>query len=542
MGQDLRTKWFTLCLCLVAQRADAFTIFSPAAPGCHEQITSAVLRRIRQDVPSVVAIVPDRELSALIADLEFSPEADMRDMAGATLLIGLRDNDIKGRSSSDLTELAEIQSDPKSQHEHCLRGPTDLEPTGSQSALQTCREFILQRVNEALDGLDEQSLPDESIKTSLAVTLALRGRVEVPLPTYYLKMGQALHTLQDGFAHTYRSADVIEVATVLTWIPLVDGSLKVDRDGPPHQLALDRCTGIDADPRQQKRVELATQASIKLLTITLDSSLTREEKVRQTEQLLEASLTLQEGCTFDNGWCQSPDAAPQSAAKSGCSATESSEASNLSLLAVAIVLGIAFRRRHTARAVGLTVLLLFVAVHSVHAQEVVLPPSSETVVNLPHAPEHVRFGIAANAAASFDKPAVSGALGLRIRINPHWAFGVDGEWNPWISRAGSPIRVSTLNFFGTAIFRIPLKYESISLRTTAHVGTSILLNDLYSANSGSVGLFLGLYPLGIEWCVHKNVFLLLNPAGITVVAPQLRGVPLVYYQYRVSLGVEIATN
>ena len=64
------------------------------------------------------------------------------------------------------------------------------------------------------------------------------------------------------------------------------------------------------------------------------------------------------------------------------------------------------------------------------------------------------------------------------------------------------------------------------------------LFDLYGAPSGSTGVFALFFPLGIELKLSKVFFLVLNPLGLAVPAPQLRGVPFVYPQYRATLDLE----
>ena len=48
--------------------------------------------------------------------------------------------------------------------------------------------------------------------------------------------------------------------------------------------------------------------------------------------------------------------------------------------------------------------------------------------------------------------------------------------------------------------------------------------------------------LGLEWKVSRSFFLIINPLNIAVPVPQLRGVPVVYPQYRSSIGLEFYTR
>ena len=101
--------------------AHAYTVSSVLTAGCHERITAEALRAVRLEMATAAAMPANRNERALITDLEFIPPGDMRDLGGATLLVGVRHNDLKGRDSNDLTELAIVHGDPSTQREHCLR-------------------------------------------------------------------------------------------------------------------------------------------------------------------------------------------------------------------------------------------------------------------------------------------------------------------------------------------------------------------------------------------------------------------------------------
>src|SRR4051812_5011587 len=225
--------------------AHAFTIASPIATGCHEKITTEALRAVRLELPTAAPRPADSNERALIEDVEFTPASDMTDLGGATLLLGVRDNDLKGRHATDLSALALIHGNPSAQREHCLRSSHDLEPGGSETAVLDCRAFIRERIAQALDGLDATGAPDPGNRTSLSVFLALRHRVDASLPTYYVRLGQALHTVEDSFSHTYRSADGMQITVVLDWVDEANGHLVEATDGPPHANELDRCDDPD---------------------------------------------------------------------------------------------------------------------------------------------------------------------------------------------------------------------------------------------------------------------------------------------------------
>jgi hypothetical protein len=169
------------------------------------------------------------------------------------------------------------------------------------------------------------------------------------------------------------------------------------------------------------------------------------------------------------------------------------------------------------------------------------PPAPVTVPVVqpgPRDPSQGAWGGELGLAGSADKPAGAIQLGLRRKVSSHWTFGLDAEWNPWVSLYGpSRIRPGVASTYGTIILRFPLAYERFNLRTTVNLGASYLLFNLYGAPKGSLGLYAAASPLGIEWKVSRIFFLIVNPMSISIPAPQLRGVPLTYPQYRFSLGL-----
>jgi hypothetical protein len=532
-------------------------------------------------------------------DLQFTPEGDMRDLAGTTLLLSVRDNDLKGSSSDDLTSLAEIHGNPSNQREHCLRGPDRQEPGGSEAAVADCRAFIRGRVMEALDGLDAAGTPDFAKRSSLSLHLALRGHVNAPLPTYYVRIGQALHAVQDSFTHTYRTADGMKITVVLDWLGSVNGSLRESRDGPAHAAELDVCG--DADELRTTRRELAIDASTAILRATLDPGKTHGEKLAALDEILDTYVSYAPGCTFENGWCEAPERQyKDSKGVLGCGTTGGVGGQRGGAIAswgLVALLALACRtprwKRRGRRAGALLVAgAIGLAPGTAHgrsqhppgAAASVAPAATSTTTETPakaatrtkpatpatttttttvvtpaipdtHSPpppqitpvlepgpsdpSQTAWGAYLGTAASFDKAAAAVQLGARLKVSRRWTLGVDGEWNPWISLTGPRMRRGVLNTYGTVILRLPLAYESFNLRTTFNVGTSYLLMSLYGAPSGSLGLYVGLSPLGLEWKLSRRYVLIVNPLNVALPAPQLQGVPLIYPQYRFSIGLGI---
>src|SRR5436190_18490008 len=84
--------------------------------GCHEPITAAALRAVREQFATAPAVTPTRDEVAMIADVLFSPPADFeRDLAGMALLLGVRDNDLKGIDPLSSFDLIQVHGNPRTQ-------------------------------------------------------------------------------------------------------------------------------------------------------------------------------------------------------------------------------------------------------------------------------------------------------------------------------------------------------------------------------------------------------------------------------------------
>ena len=577
--------------------ADAYTISTIVTAGCHESITTEAFLAVRQRDPdpairaAAAPLLPaDRNDQALIDDLEFTPADGMTDLGGATLLVGVRDNDLKGRDSMDLSQLPLVHGDPGAQHEHCLRDANEPEPGGSNTAIDECHAFIIERVGEALTGLDLNGTPDPTKRTSLPLYLALRHHVDALLPIYYVRMGQAIHAVEDSFTHTYRTAKGMQITVVMDWVDKANGKWDEATNGPPHSSEMDRCDIVDPNDVRTQRRTLATAAATAVLRATLDPSET--DKIAAVEAILKdylsyapgSTLTYPEGCTLDNvgckapypegctftnNWCNAPKQAPENLGNGsllGCSVGGPGNRSGLSGLAVLLGLLALLRqaRRRRRAMVGMTLLFIAsllpsrafaqpeaaqpgfeataaAAVAAAEEKHAPPPPVTTPVKEPgPKDPSKMALGAYLGGSGSYTYAAAAVTLGARLRFSKHWTFGLDAEWNPWIAINGrTAVRAGAFNGYGTVILRLPLAYEKFNLRTTANLGFSRLLIDLYGAPKGSMGIYAGLSPLGLEWKVSRLLFVIINPLNFAIPAPQLSGVPFTFSQYRVTIGLEI---
>ena len=613
-----------LCVVLVPGDAAAYTIDSVATASCHEDISADALRAVRNHL-ATAAPLPSTgsDDAALIDDVAFNIPDGMSDIGGTTFLLGIRDNDVKDSSPTALDRLAELNSDPSGQREHCLRTDTQKEPDGSRAAVLDCRTFIHDTLVASLEGLGPDGAPDPNKREVLAVSLAIRGRVEVPVPMFYLRAGRALHAIEDSFTHTFRAKnDRHKITVVLNWINYADGSLNEATDGPPHITGMDRCD--NPDPLLAERRALATEAGTEALTAVLDPALSPAQKEAAITAMLDKFITYDEtsACTKGNNWC---DAAENGYRPKGCGCEAAgapmSRGAWLGGLAIAAAFGLRRRRGKRAGrgpalvALGAALGGAFVASEArtqnagprphaprasasgsarpaasferesltpgasgsasappaasspvpVVAASTPPPPSSAApvpVVVPDDAPTHETKGpLAALAGESkaaipgtvdpggaffgrvsggiaYDHPAMDVGIGARYQLGKPWMVGLDAEWNPWFTTSPKKIRSGTANFYASLIRRYQLAYELVNFRSTVSLGASYLLSNLVGAERGSIGPFLGLSFLGVEFKVARGFFLTVDPTYIAFPVPHITGAPFGYYQYRFQVGLE----
>jgi len=547
-------------LWLVPRTADAWAIGSQLdETGCHEPITAEALRIARSKFATAPVLVPSRDEAALIDDVLFAPPSDfVHDLAGMTLLLGVRDNDLKGVNPLSSLDLIQVHGDPLTQDEHCIRGPADNGVTGDQSALDACRAFIRDTATAALDGLDEHGMVDPNNRVAFDVYVALAGHVSPQLPLFYIKMGAAMHALEDSFAHTYRTDDGLAVTVVLNWVDLVDNGHVYDEatDGPPHRAELDRCWEPDAI--LARNFDLATRAASELLSVALDPALTRDQKVLQFDVVTARYLTYRPGCSFANHWCDAPEGQVSSSVV-GCDA--SGGGSWLLILLAVVALG--WLSRHPRLVPPMLVSIVVVGL-AVPARADDGPPVVATVDPVAGEPAPTepgrdiktitaaevtsvredkqlgnRFGVTAAFGASIIRAAAVGTIGARFRIAERWLVGLDVGWNPWITTSPIKERSGVALAYATLIRRFPMRFDRVNLRTSLHVGVSTLLFDVYGAPQYSTGPYVALCPLGIDYDLGRSVRLIIDPAEFAMPIPLLGQIPLYYEQVRFIVGIQI---
>jgi hypothetical protein len=537
-------------VCAGAKPAHAYTIQSEATEGCHEKVTREAWQNVRTALPTTTGPLPSSgDDKPLIDDLAFDVPKSLRDIGSVTLLLGVRDNDVKQHGPNDLRNLSPVASDPNLQPEHCLRAPDQDEPDGSRLAVDACRAYIREQLVTALDGLDASGRPDAQKREKLSVALAIRGTIDVSVPLFFLHAGRGLHALEDSFTHTFRNPDEPgKIRVVLNFVEYSEDRLNEAVDGPPHASELDVCN--DPDELRTKRHQLAVEAGSHALTALLDPKLSRSAKERAIDQVLDdyVSYDTKAHCTADNHWCDAPELVYGSPTL-GCSAVPGALAGGAGLAglfgAVALaLLGGARRWRRRAAATSLLALLVLLA-SPARAEDSTKPSSPATSdSSITHAPvtppdkPGAFFGRVA-LGASYDHPAFSGGAGLRYQLAEKWMLGFDAEWNPYFAVTPQKVRAGSANAYFSVIRRYQLVRASVNIRTTASVGGSMLLFDLVGADKYSFGPFLGVSFLGAEWKAARGVYLTIDPTYIALPVPSVTGIPFMYVQYRFLLGLEL---
>jgi hypothetical protein len=557
----LPTALVLACGLLLPRAASAFTIQSPATRGCHEEITIDAWRQVHADLPKLTPPIASRgDDDALIADTPFDVPEDLQEIGLVTLLLGIRENDIADLAVTSLSDLAPVNSDPKAQRQHCLRTPAENEPNGTAKALAECQDFIRDQLRAAVDSLADDGSPDGTKREELEVSLAIRGKVKVKVPSFQLHAARGLHAIQDSFTHTYRNPDnPLEIRVILNFSEYAENTLDEAVDGPPHSSELDRCD--DPDALRTERHALAIEASAAALRALLEPS-TREAKFQAIDDVITmyTSLDTSAECTADNDWCDAPEHAYGT---SSCGCVAAGATPRRSGGAALFVAGLAalvaaarcrrksqaLRKRLAPRALSV---LLFGGL-SIHAVDAKAQSSAEPKgVSAPvdalagdssaavpgHKDPAGSFFARIAAGAAYDKPGFSGGLGLRYQISEPFMIGFDAEWNPWLAVTPGKLRAGAANGYFSLIRRFQLRYEAVNIRTTLSAGASYLLFDLVGAPSGSFGPYFGLSLLGVEWKVARGFYLTIDPTNISFPIPHITGVPFGYLQYRLLVGLE----
>jgi MYXO-CTERM domain-containing protein len=547
--------WVVAAGVLAPAAAHAWTIgHHLEAVGFHEEMTAAALRAVRTRFATAAAQAPTRDEAALFADVQFKPPADLLDDLGAmSLLLGVRDNDLKGKNPADSLDLVQIHGGPDNQHEHCLRSAENDGAQGDEDALAACRAFVRQRATQALEGLDGQGAVDLTNRIEMPVYTSIAGYISPRLPLFHVRMGQALHALEDGFSHTFRTADGMRVIAVENFLEVVEDRYEARRDGPEHAGPLDHCES--QDPLVVRNHALAARAVTELLEAALDPGLGREEKIAAIAAVTARYLTYEPGCTFDNQLCGAPEPSVQGQG-CGCQAGGGRPRTpDLQAFVVVALLAAGLRARRLRLAMASLAIVGALAVPArarqgektdAQSARAGVEPGRDHPIQTDAEALRVRndkrlgsrWGGNFQTGASYARPAFTFSTGLRFRISERWTTGADVAWNPWVTLAPMQIKAGAFNAYGTLIARFPMQNDRTNIRSSLHLGASTLLFDVYGAPKYSVGPYVAISPLGLDIDIGNAWRIVLDPAEIAVAMPVAGQIPLYYEQLRFTVGVQ----
>jgi len=472
-------------------------------------------------------------------------------------LLGNEYQDVGPYDATDVIALADYAAQPDLQKTHCLRAPADDGSAGDLSALAASKADILDQLSTALGDGDT---PDLTVTESVRLHLVFRGDADIPLTRFSFHLGRATHTLQDSFSHTFRSPDEVQVRTVLNWVDWIKGSggYVAARDGFQHLYALDQCDASIMGALDRRAA--AVEATSELIAAVADDEGGRAGRLARAGAVVDNWFGIGEICTADNHWCDAPE--QNLTSLPGCAvAPGRSRGGVLTTLAVAALIARARRRcrRRGARtaaaraAAFLVGTLALTAGATARAADAPAPGGDEQAGDgrdevkgglvAKAGPEEQRalvarrFGVLAGAGISIDNAGYQLIVGLRYDLTRTITVGASAEYSPWISIDTGRTTRGTTNAYAVGIYRWDVR-DYLELRLTLAAGVSVLDFDTWAAQSGSVGPYFAISPLGVGIRMGGHLRLLVDPGEIAVEIPQTTGIPFIYREHRFTVAVQ----
>jgi hypothetical protein len=151
-------------------------------------------------------------------------------------------------------------------------------------------------------------------------------------------------------------------------------------------------------------------------------------------------------------------------------------------------------------------------------------------------PRPLRSVLALEFGLSIAEPSLVVGIEGGLRVDDQWTFLLEADWNPWASIEGPFVRSGAFNI-GVGLEHI---YERGLLRTVAFVGSSTLLYQTALDSPGTTGIFIELIPLSVRVPIeHDLVTLRIDPISAHLLAPSLGSIPLIRYEFRHVLSIEV---
>lgn len=499
--------------------------------GCHDDITTDALAQAtwpRGGTPPPLS----GDYAYLPTELSVDIASSARNLWAVSVLAGNQYNDQGPYERVDIAALAEWAARPGLQSSHCIRDALDDGDDGDAMALAKCKGYILDQLQVAL-GSGAQ--PDLDATEVIRVYLVFRGPADVGFQKFGFHLGQAVHALQDSFSHSFRSPDLKQVRGVLNWVDWLKGGSAYDeaRDGFQHISALDNCGASDEGGPERRAA--ATQATRELLNAIADDSGGREGRLARAGAVIDSWFGRDTSCGAANDWCDAPERSQVGV--TGCAVARGGQGAVVWLLVAAAIFS--WRRRR-----GLLLALLIARAAS--AQE---SPTDETRGEkkegaIPKAtPSEQRklvsrpFGTLIKGGFAIDNAAAQVGLGVRYDLNRTWTVGLGLDWSPWLSLDTARTTRGTADIYAEGVFHLDVR-DFLELRITAAAGISVMLFDTWAAPSGSVGPYFMISPLGVGFRMNDRLRLLVDPAELVFPVPQMKGIPLIYRQHRLSIALQ----
>lgn len=146
------------------------------------------------------------------------------------------------------------------------------------------------------------------------------------------------------------------------------------------------------------------------------------------------------------------------------------------------------------------------------------------------ADEPVRWGVGGHAGAALDRGGFAVGASGRVQLSPRWTLGLSAEFSPFFDLLSGTVAPGVINGYASFAWTW-VSTPTVSLRSTAHVGTSVLLFEPVGTRQGAAGVFLGLAMLAVSIRASDAWSLELSPE-VSLAIPSLTGVPYLYRQYR----------
>ena len=148
-----------------------------------------------------------------------------------------------------------------------------------------------------------------------------------------------------------------------------------------------------------------------------------------------------------------------------------------------------------------------------------------------------RFGVLAGGGISLDNAGYQLVLGLRYDLTRTLTVGANVEYSPWVSIETWRTARGTTNAYLVGIYRWDVR-DYLELRLTVAAGVSVLAFDTWAAQSGSVGPYFALSPLGVGIRMNSRLRLIIDPAELAVEIPQTTGIPFIYREHRFTVALQ----